>query len=69
MIPLSGLLSMLFTLVVAGLIFWLIWWFLDYVAVPEPFNKVLRVLIALCVLIFLLNLLLGMGGHPLFRYP
>lgn len=69
MIPLSGLLGLLVTLVLAGLVFWLIWWFIGYVALPEPFNKVARVIIGLVALIFLLNLLFGMGGHPIFRYP
>lgn len=41
------MLSLLVTLVVAGLIFWLVWWFIDYVGVPEPFNKVIRVVIGL----------------------
>jgi heme A synthase len=67
MVPLSGLLSLLVTLVVAALIFWLIWWFIDYVGVPEPFNKVIRVVIGLVALIFLINLLLGGIGHPIFR--
>lgn len=69
MIPLSGLLSLIVTLVVAALVFWLLWWFIDYVGIPEPFNKVVRVLIGLVALIFLLNLLMGMGGHPFVRYP
>lgn len=69
--PASGLLNMLITLVIAGLIFWLIWWFLDYIGIPEPFNKVIRVIIGLVALIFLINILLGVGGiqltGPIFR--
>ena len=67
MIAGSTLLSLLVTIVVAGLIFWLIWWFLDYVAIPEPFNKVIRVVIGLAVIIFLIDLLMGLNGHPLLR--
>ncbi len=67
MITSSSLLTLFITLVIAGLIFWLVWWFIGYVGLPEPFNKVARVLIGLLVLIFLINLLLGLGGHPLVR--
>ena len=63
----SSLLSMIVTLVVAGLIFWLVLWFVDYVGVPQPFNKVIKVVVGLVVFIFLVNLLLGLSGTPLFR--
>ena len=63
------LLALLVKLVIMGLIFWLIWWFLDYCAVPQPFDKVLRVIIGLIALIFLINILLSVSGQPLFRYP
>ena len=63
----SGLLSLLVYLVVVGLIFWVIWWFLGYVGVPEPFNKVIRVILGLVALIIVINLLLGLIGSPLFR--
>lgn len=68
MITGAGLLTLLVTLVVAGLIAWLCWWFIGYVGLPEPFNKVARVIIGLAVLVFLINLLLGLGGHPLVRW-
>ena len=63
----SGLLSLLVTLVVVGLICWLLWWFIGFVGIPEPFNKVARVLVALFAVVYLINLLMGFGGHPLFR--
>lgn len=68
MISGSAMLSLLVTIVIVGLIFWLVWWFLGYVGLPEPFNKVARVLIGLCALVFLINILLSMTGHPLFRW-
>jgi len=66
-ISLSGLLGLVVYLVIIGLIFWVIWWFLGYVGVPEPFNKVIRVIIGLVALIIVINLLLGFAGHPFFR--
>jgi len=58
----SSLLNLLVSLVLAGLIFWLIWWFIGYISLPQPFDKVARVIIGLVALIFLINLLLGLGG-------
>lgn len=69
MISGAVMISILINLVIVGLIFWLVWWFIGYVGVPEPFNKVLRVIVALFALVFLINLLLGLTGTPLFKYP
>jgi len=55
----SGLISILITLVIAGLIFWLCFWFIGVVGLPEPFNKVATVIIALMALIFLIGVLTG----------
>ena len=57
--------SFLIYVVVAGLIFWLIWWLVDYIVLPEPFNKVVKVIIAVAAVLFLVNILLGFTGHPL----
>jgi len=53
-------------IVIVGLIFWCIWWFLGYVGIPEPFNKVIRVILGLVALVIVINLLLGMVGSPMF---
>jgi hypothetical protein len=63
------LLSLFVQLVIVGLIVWLVMWFLGWVGVPEPFNKVIKVILGLFILIYLINILLGLGGHQLFRYP
>lgn len=59
------MIELLIQLVVLGLIFWVIWWFIGYVGIPEPFNKVLRVVIGLVVLIVIINVLLGLTGTSL----
>lgn len=53
------LISLVISLVIAGLIFWLVIWFVDYVGLPEPFNKVIKVLVGVVVLLYLLGVLLG----------
>ncbi len=54
------LLSVVIYIVIAGLLFWLIWWFVGYVGLPEPFNKVAKVVIGLAALVFLLYFVMGM---------
>lgn len=64
----SGALNLLVYLVIVALIFWCIWWFIGYVGIPEPFNKVIRVVLGLVALIIVVNILLGMIGQPIFRF-
>ena len=61
-VSIEGLVHLLIWLVVLGLIFWLIWWFISYIGLPEPFNKVARVLIGLVAFVILIYLLLGILG-------
>lgn len=68
MISGTMVLSLLIQIVIAGLIFWLLYWFLAQVGLPEPFHKVALVLLALAVVVFLINILMSMGGTPLFRW-
>lgn len=68
MISGTALLMLLVQLVIGGLIFWLLYWFLGQVGLPEPFHKVAVVILALAVVIFLINILMSMGGHPLIRW-
>lgn len=56
----EGLLTLIIYLVVIGLIFWCIWWFLSYVGLPEPFNKIAHVLVALVAFIIVIYILLSL---------
>lgn len=64
----SQLLNSFVILVVAALVFWLVLWFVRYVGIPEPFNKVIRVIVGLVALIFLINFLLGLIGHDFIKW-
>lgn len=64
----SALLNSLVILVIAALIFWLIIWFCDYIKIPEPFNKVIRVIVGLVALIFLINFLLSLIDRQFIRW-
>ena len=57
----GGLLGLLVTIIVVGLVCYLLWWLIGYIGLPEPFDKVARVLIALVAVIFLLDIVFGLG--------
>lgn len=62
----GGLVTLLIQVLVAGLVFWLVWWLISYLNPPEPFNKVLRAIVAIVAVLYLINLLLGLTGHGMF---
>ena len=64
----SQLVNALVILVVAALIFWCVLWFVRYIGIPEPFNKVIRVIVGLVALIFLINFLLSLIGRDFIRW-
>ena len=56
----EGLLWLVVKIVVIGLVFWCVWWFIGYCALEEPFNKVARVIVGLVALVVIVSLLLSM---------
>jgi hypothetical protein len=53
---------------VAGLIFWILNWLIAYVGLPEPFQKVAKVVIAIAVAIVVINALLSLAGSPIIAW-
>ena len=60
--------SAIIWVIVLGIVFWLLWWLVNYVGLPEPFAKVARVILAVAAVIVLINCLLTLAGHPLVRW-
>lgn len=60
-----GLLDVFIWLIVAGLVYWLVIWVLGELGLPEPFNKILRVLAAVVAFVIVVNALLSLAGHRL----
>ena len=56
------MLTLLIQLVIIGLIFYAVWWFIGYAGVPEPFNKILRVVVGLVALVAVITILMSLGG-------
>lgn len=64
----STLITLVIYLIIVGLIFYVVWWALDAIGIPEPFNKVIRVVLVLAAMLIVVNLLLGFlpaGPHSL----
>ena len=59
-------LIILLSLVIWGLIFWLLWWGLEKIAVPEPFNKVAVVVLVIGSIVVVIGVL--MGSIPPFSF-
>lgn len=57
-----SLLNLLAVVLLLGLIFYLIYWAVEQIPLPAPFNVVARVILALLAVVFLLSFLLG-GFH------
>lgn len=54
-----GLLSLLVTIVIVGLIFYLLFYLIGVIGLPEPFAKVATVILALAAVIYLIGMLTG----------
>lgn len=60
------MLTALIWLVGIGLAFWLLWWLLGYIGLPEPFNKVARVILGLVAVVILIRFIFKILGNPEF---
>jgi uncharacterized membrane protein len=68
MISLSAATYVILYLIVAGLIFWLLHWLIGYVGIPEPFNKIAHIILAVVAVVVCIGILLSLvGGQALFR--
>lgn len=68
MLSISLLLTLVVYLIVAGVVCWLIWWLIDYCGLPEPFNKVAHILVAVVAVLVVIGVLLQLlGGAQVFR--
>jgi len=53
-------------LLVAGIIFGLLWWLVQYINPPDPFKKVANVVLAILAVLVVIGALLSFIGHPIF---
>jgi hypothetical protein len=54
-------------LIITGLVFWLLWWLVNYIAPPEPFRKVANIVLAIFAVLVVIGILLSLvAGQPIF---
>jgi len=68
MIDASSLIGILIYIIIIGCVFGLLWWLVGYIGLPEPFNKVARVVLAVIAVLFLISILLSFIGHPVLKW-
>lgn len=64
-----SLLGLLLYIVICAVVVYVLKWGADYIGLPEPFNKVARVVIVVVVVVLVLNILFVLGGRPLIDIP
>lgn len=63
------MLTVLFSLIIWALIFYVIWWGLGQIALPEPFNKIITVILVVAVIYVLIGTLTGsVALLPAFKF-
>jgi hypothetical protein len=68
MISATALIQLVIWLLIAGAVWWLLNWLVDYIGVPEPFRKVIKIILAIIAVLIVINALLMLVGTPLFRF-
>lgn len=63
------MIGLLIQLLIIGLAVGLVWWLLDYLPVPEPFNKVIKVVAIVVFFIYIIYMLLNMGHVEVPKLP
>ena len=56
------MINTLFYILIIGVVVGIIWWVMDYLPVPEPLNKLIKVLAIVIGAIAIIYALMGMAG-------
>lgn len=59
----GALINLLVYVVILALVFWLLWFAINKIPIPEPFKTVLQVIFLVVGVIILIDLLLGLTGN------
>lgn len=59
----GALINLLVYVVIIALVFWLLWFAINKIPIPEPFKTVLQVIFLVVGVIILIDLLLGLTGN------
>jgi hypothetical protein len=62
------LISLLITLVILAIFFWIVQWMIGLLGLPEPIGKIVQVLFVLICLIVILRVIGVWGGGPYYYF-
>jgi hypothetical protein len=63
----EGLIGLLVTVIILGLVFYVLYWLLGRIPLPAPFAVIAQVILGLIVVVVLLGLLFGGISIPVLR--
>lgn len=55
-------------LIIAGAIFGLLWWLVDYCGLPAPVAKIAKIILAILCVLVLIGVLLSLAGVQVVRW-
>lgn len=66
MIPAGGAVAVILSIIVYGFCFWLLYWLVGALKIPEPFVTIAYAVLAIASVAILISLLLSLIGGPSF---
>jgi len=67
-INVSSLVDLVIWLLIAAAFYWLAKWLIGEIAPEPPFDKIIKIVVALIVFVLVLNALLTVAGSPLLGF-
>jgi len=67
MIDIRRVVRFVILVIVAAVVFWLLFFLVDYVGLPEPFNKVAHIGLMIAAVLVLIGLILDAAGYDVFK--
>jgi hypothetical protein len=62
MLSIAALINLLIYLVVLGIIVALVFWVVDAIPIPQPFNRIIKIVATVLVVLIVILLLLNLAG-------
>jgi hypothetical protein len=64
----GGVIGTLIYLACVGLVFWLLWWLIGYLALPMPFSKIALAVLAIAGVVVLIDAIMSFAGRGFIRW-
>jgi hypothetical protein len=58
----GALITLIIYILVVGILVWLVLWIVDSIPLPEPFNRIIRILVIVVAVLIVILLLLQLAG-------